>query len=149
MGSFTLLSLARCLTQNSGEASDHIQQTEVDELDIGTLLPTSARNEILLTTNEALKNAEAQSNQPSQRGLQNFVGLVAQLPVVGSGFADEARDLQTQSQQQDQENQRMRASGGIGPSSYTVPGLTGDLDPVKVAGQIYPILVWRDRLVKV
>lgn len=43
----------------------------------------------------------------------------------------------------------MRASGGAGASTYTVPGFSGEMDPVKVAGQIYPILVWRDRLVKV
>jgi hypothetical protein len=114
-----------------GEASDHISQTEVDEMDI------------------ALKNAESLSTRPDQRGMQNFVGLVAQIPGVGGGFADQARDLQEQSQRQGYENERSRAAVNDGNSNFAIPGLSADLDPVKVAAQIYPILVWRDRLVKV
>jgi hypothetical protein len=100
----------------------------------------------------ALKNAEVQANNPGQRGLQDFVGLVAQIPGVGGGFANEARDLQAQSQRQVFENERSRAiepGQGGDLSRFSIPGVAADLDPEKVAAQIYPILVWRDRLVKV
>jgi hypothetical protein len=93
----------------------------------------------------ALKNASEQSGSGGQRGLQNFVGLVGQIPGVGGGFADQARTLQAQSEAQQYQNDKMRATaaqnvvaGFRGPG---IPGMSPDLDPVKVAAQIYPILV--------
>ena len=93
----------------------------------------------------ALKNASEQTGSGGQRGLQNFVGLVGQIPGVGGGFADQARTLQAQSEAQQRQNDRIRASASEsavarfqGPG---IPGMSPDLDPVKIAAQIYPILV--------
>lgn len=93
----------------------------------------------------ALKNASEQSGSGGQRGLQNFVGLVSQIPGVGGGFADQARTLQAQSEAQQQENDKMRASAAqnavAGFQGHGIPGLSPNLDPVKVAEKIYPIMV--------
>src|ERR1700728_4132663 len=110
-----------------GEATDHFTQTEVEELDL------------------ALKNASEQSGSGGQRGLQNFVGLVSQIPGVGGGFADQARTLQSQSEAQQHENDKMKASAVqnavAGFQGHGVPGMSPDIDPVKVAAKIYPIMV--------
>ncbi|KAK4042733.1 heterokaryon incompatibility Het-C [Parachaetomium inaequale] len=116
-----------------GEATDHFTQSEVDEIDI------------------ALKNAE-QANRPSdgQRGFfgsgsgggSDFISLLGQLPGVGDGFASQARDLKAASAAQEQEN--ARAAG----NTNLVPGMSPNFDPVKVSGQIYPILQFRDRIVR-
>jgi hypothetical protein len=110
-----------------GEATDHFTQTEVEELDM------------------ALKNASEQSSSGGQRGLQNFVSLVGQIPGVGSGLADQARTLQAQSEAQQYQNDKIRATAAqntvAGFQGPGIPGMSPDLDPVKVAAQIYPILV--------
>jgi hypothetical protein len=126
-----------------GEATDHFQQTEVEEMDI------------------ALKNAE-QAQSGGQRGLfgggQDFVNLISQVPGMGGGLADQARDLQSRSAAQEYENSTSRASVNTqfmgppgstgGPAGPGVPGMSSDFDPVKTAKQIYPILEFRDRVVK-
>ncbi|PHH60961.1 hypothetical protein CDD81_1018 [Ophiocordyceps australis] len=120
-----------------GEATDHFTQSEVDEVDI------------------ALKNAEAQRSGggSSSRGLfdgsssgsGDFISLISNLPDVGSGFAQEARNLKAVSEAQEMDNQsRSRA----GENVNVVPGMSPSFDPVKVAGQIYPILEFRDKIVK-
>lgn len=126
-----------------GEASDHFTQTEVDEVDI------------------ALKNAEkgtggTRGGGNGSRGLLgiggsggsgDFISLVSKLPGVGDGFASQARGLKAQSDAQERENQaRARASDGTNPN--VVPGMSPDFDPVKTAGRIYPILQFRDKIVK-
>lgn len=130
-----------------GEATDTFTQTEVDEVDV------------------ALKNAEKGTSSSSNRGggdnsrgflgiggssskgAGDFISLVAKLPGVGDGFASQAKDLQAQSDAQERENeQRSRASGGTNPN--VVPGMSPDFDPVKTAGRIYPILQFRDKIVK-
>jgi hypothetical protein len=92
-----------------------------------------------------LKYASEQSGSGGQRGLQNFVGLVGQIPGVGGGFADQARNLQAKSEAQQYENDKMRASAAqdavAGFQGHGIPGLSPNLDPVKVAMQIYPIMV--------
>jgi hypothetical protein len=106
-----------------GEANDHFTQTEVNELD------------------SALKNAE--SGASGQRGMQSFVGLVSQIPGLGGGLADQARALQAESQAQELENEKLRAgvnrSHQAGLQSPRIAGISPDIDPVKVAAQIYPI----------
>jgi|HubBroStandDraft_4_1064222.scaffolds.fasta_scaffold504110_1 hypothetical protein len=106
-----------------GEANDHFTQTEVDELDL------------------ALKNAE--SGADSQRGMQNFVGLISQIPGLGGGLADQARALQAESRAQEHENEKLRVGANqspqAGPQSSRIAGLSQDIDPIKVAAQIYPI----------
>ncbi|KAH8812021.1 heterokaryon incompatibility protein Het-C-domain-containing protein [Xylogone sp. PMI_703] len=124
-----------------GEATDHFAQTEVEEMDI------------------ALKNAE-QSQNSGQRGFgaQNFMGLLGQVPGLGGGLADTARSLQAQAADQEHRNAMTRDNpqtsfnappGSVGgPPGPGIPGMSPDLDPVKVAKQIYPILEFRDRVVK-
>jgi Heterokaryon incompatibility protein Het-C len=102
-----------------------------------------------------LKNAEGtfRSGGDVTRGFfgpgpagQDFVTLVAQLPSIGDGFAAQARNLQAASHAQEQENQRMETHerGNVN----IIPGMSPNLDPVKVARQIYPILEFRDKIVK-
>lgn len=130
-----------------GEATDTFTQTEVEEVDI------------------ALKNAEKGSGSSSSdtrgggdgtrgflglggsssKGAADFISSIAKLPVVGDGLASQARDLKSQSDAQEREN-LSRASGGSNPN--VVPGMSPDFDPVKTAGRIYPILQFRDKIVK-
>jgi hypothetical protein len=126
-----------------GEATDHFQQTEVEEMDV------------------ALKNAE-QAQSGGQRGIfgggQDFVNLISQVPGMGGGLADTARDLQSRSAAQEYENATGRANVNTqfmgppgstgGPAGPGVPGMSPNFDPVKTAKQIYPILEFRDRVVK-
>ncbi|RDL39719.1 putative heterokaryon incompatibility Het-C protein [Venustampulla echinocandica] len=129
-----------------GEATDHFTQTEVEEMDL------------------ALKGAEqSQSRADGQRGfgsVQDFAGLLSQVPGAGSGLAQTARDLQTQSAAQEYENATARADAQVntqfqappgsstGPPGPGVPGMSADFDPVKTAKKIYPILEFRDKVVK-
>lgn len=121
-----------------GEANDHFTQSEVDEVDV------------------ALKNAEGARSGPvatGDRGLfdgsgpTDFISLLSKLPDVGTGFASEARDLKEASEAQERENrqnqQRTRAD-----NANVVPGMSPDFDPVKTAKRIYPILMFRDKIVK-
>ncbi|KAL1837160.1 hypothetical protein VTJ49DRAFT_4190 [Mycothermus thermophilus] len=120
-----------------GEATDHFTQSEVDEIDI------------------ALKAAEQANKADGQRGLfgssssssgsGDFISLLTQMPGVGDGFAAEARSLQARSAAQEQENIRSSSSG---QNANVVPGMSPNFDPVKVAGQIYPILAFRDKIVR-
>lgn len=130
-----------------GEASDHFTQSEVDEVDI------------------ALKNAEGTKSGGNggsgERSLfggflgisstpTDFVGLVSKLPGVGDGFASQARDLQANSEAQERQNRSYQGTRGdlSRDNANQVPGMSPNFDPVKVAGQIYPILEFRDKVVK-
>jgi hypothetical protein len=124
-----------------GEANDHFTQTEVDEMDL------------------ALKGAEQSQLTSGERGLfgnsQDFASLLSQVPGLGGGLAESARDLQAQSAAQEYENRTSRAadtsfSGGSsgGPAGPGVPGMSANFDPVETAKKIYPILEFRDRIVK-
>ncbi|KAK0612846.1 heterokaryon incompatibility protein Het-C-domain-containing protein [Bombardia bombarda] len=118
-----------------GEATDHFTQSEVDEMNV------------------ALKNAEqlTKGGGSSDRGFfgssgsggQDFISLVGQLPGIGDGFASQARDLSARSAAQEQEN-NSRGAGNVN----VVPGMSENFDPVKVVGQIYPILEFRDKIVR-
>ena len=120
-----------------GEATDHFTQSEVDEVDV------------------ALKNAEgARSGTIStggDRGLfdgsssTDFVSLLSKLPGVGQGFAAEAQDLREASEAQERENAQNATRAG---NVNIVPGMSADFDPVKTAKRIYPILLFRDKIVK-
>ena len=129
------------------EATDHFTQSEVDEM------------------NTALKNAQAASKRSggggggTDRGLfgpgpagQDFISLVGQLPGIGDGFASQARSLKAASEQQEVANRGQqdlsRASGAKPTNANVVPGMSPDFDPVKVAKQIYPILEFRDKIVR-
>jgi hypothetical protein len=104
------------------------QISEVDELDI------------------ALKTAQDQSGSGSQHILHSITSLLSSVPGVGGNFASQARSLQEDSDAQAYLNQQSRAVGD--DSRFALPGLPPDLDPIKVAAQIYPILEFRDSVVK-
>lgn len=132
-----------------GEANDHFTQSEVDQLDV------------------ALKNCENSSGpsgggSSSSRGLgsalfgggssssgaADFVSLIAQLPGVGGGLASEANDLKRASREQEQRNHQSGGYSGTRANVNIVPGMSENFDPVKVSKQVYPILAFRDRIVK-
>ncbi|KAM0463652.1 hypothetical protein ACHAO4_000370 [Trichoderma viride] len=119
-----------------GEANDHFTQSEVDEVDI------------------ALLNAGGAGGSGSggaSRGLlgigapRDFISLIAKIPGDGAGFAAQARELKAMSEAQEQENEvRSRSEG----NTNVIPGMSENFDPVKTAKRIYPILQFRDRIVK-
>lgn len=139
-----------------GEATDHFAQTEVEEM------------------NKALGDAQAQSERPSGdvgRGFRvsggdvsNLTGLLSQVPGAG-GLCQQAEQLQVQADAQERQNSGDvdRASnsygGNVPPSFAGPPGAPGGppgpgipgwetFDPIKTAAQIYPILEFRDKVVK-
>jgi hypothetical protein len=126
-----------------GEATDHFTQTEVEEMDL------------------ALKGAEqAQSGGGSSGfGVQNFTNLLSQVPGMGGNLAATARDLQETSAQQQYQNRSATRDpiktsfmgppgSSTGPPGPGVPGMSPDFDPVATAKKIYPILEFRDKVVR-
>lgn len=127
-----------------GEATDHFTQTEVEEMDL------------------ALKGAEqAQSGNSGNRGLfgsggggPEIISLLAKVPGQGSGLAATARDLQAQSVAQANVFAREKADSNSfaappqGGNTNQVPGMSESFDPIATAKKIYPILEFRDRVVK-
>ncbi|KAI4161292.1 MAG: hypothetical protein LQ342_004959 [Letrouitia transgressa] len=141
-----------------GEATDHFAQTEIDQMDI------------------ALGDAQMQS-KPSggkksgglgggETQLSSMTNLLSQVPGAGN-LCQQAEYLQAQSDAQEQANAHNRASlpgppPGYGPNPHFaappgaqggppgpgVPGMSASFDPVKTASQIYPILEFRDKVVK-
>lgn len=117
-----------------GEANDHFTQSEVDEVDV------------------ALLNAGgAGGGGGASRGLlgvgapRDFISLIAKIPGDGAGFAAQARELKAMSDAQEQENEMRSRSEG---NTNVIPGVSPNFDPVKTAKRIYPILQFRDRIVK-
>ncbi|KAI1195267.1 heterokaryon incompatibility Het-C [Nemania serpens] len=129
-----------------GEANDHFTQSEVDQLDI------------------ALKNSQSSSgpasNTTGSRGLgsalfgggggdaTDFISLVGLLPGIGGGMASEASDLKRMAQDQERKNQQSSGYSGTRSNANIVPGMSESFDPVRVSKQIYPILAFRDKIVK-
>ncbi|KAF5024237.1 hypothetical protein F66182_3694 [Fusarium sp. NRRL 66182] len=131
-----------------GEASDHFTQSEVDEVDV------------------ALKNAEGATNRSAggsnRRSLlggflgtssstpSDFIGLISKLPGVGDGFASQARDLKASSEDQERRNRSYEQSRGdlTRDNANQVPGMSPNFDPVETSRKIYPILEFRDKIVK-
>lgn len=114
-----------------GEAQDKFSQTEVEELDI------------------ALGEAHEQQKKSKKPGQKSLLqDLLTQIPNMG-GFAGDADRLEAESNAKEMSNmhvspQGSRAAGG--PGSSAVPN-TG-FDPVKTARDIYPILEFRDKLMR-
>jgi hypothetical protein len=67
---------------------------------------------------------------------------------VGDGFAAQAKDLQAQSDAQERENRTRASNPAAHGNQNQVPGMSPDFDPVKTAARIYPILQFRDKIVK-
>jgi len=126
----------------SREATDHFTQSEVEELDI------------------ALKNAEQAKRSggggggDGSRGLfgsssgsgSDFISLLSQLPGTGDGFASEARNLEAVSAAKEEQNARSRDRDRANVN--VVPGMDPDFDPVDTVRKIYPILEFRDKVVR-
>ena len=104
----------------------------------------------------ALKEAEAQNKASGgDRGasgsgqLANMTDMLSSVPGAGD-LAQQARDLQAQSDAQEQETSlKFGAPPGSegGPPGPNIPGT--NIDPMKTMAKIYPILEFRDRVVKV
>ncbi|KAI1426329.1 heterokaryon incompatibility Het-C [Xylaria sp. FL1777] len=131
-----------------GEANDHFTQSEVDQLDV------------------ALKNSE-NSAGPSgggggggTRGFgsslfggggsggSDFISLIGSLPGIGGGMASEASDLKRMAQEQERRNEQSGVYSSTRSNANIVPGMSENFDPVKVSKQVYPILAFRDKIVK-
>ncbi|KAL8825221.1 MAG: hypothetical protein Q9191_004545, partial [Dirinaria sp. TL-2023a] len=130
-----------------GEAQDNFAQSEVEQME------------------KALGDAQAQSKQGgSSRGfggsqqLSSMTGLLGQVPGAGS-LIQEAGQLQAQSDAQAERNTRdaplsapptFDAPPGStgGPPGPGIPGLSADFNPQETARKIYPILEFRDKVVK-
>ena len=72
----------------------------------------------------------------SSSGSGDFISLVSQLPGVGDGYATQARSIKAASVARERDN------------ANAVPGMSPDFDPVKTVAQIYPILEFRDKIVR-
>ncbi|KAI2079580.1 hypothetical protein LOZ39_001080 [Ophidiomyces ophidiicola] len=122
-----------------GEATDHFTQSEIEG------------------ANNALGNAEANGSAGPLDGLSGMLGNV---PGMGDLIA-EAHQLQQQSQAQASQQQHS-ASRGFGHENYdepyeqyrasgdtssNAPGMAG-FDPQKTIEQIYPILAFRDKVIR-
>lgn len=102
-----------------GEATDHFSQTEVEEMDL------------------ALKGAEqAQAiGNSGERGLfggggNDFASIIGQVPGMGGGLAETARDLQQQSAAQEYENSTSRVTTSFQGPPGTEGGSAGPGVPV-------------------
>ncbi|KAI0389710.1 heterokaryon incompatibility Het-C [Xylariaceae sp. FL0594] len=154
-----------------GEANDHFTQSEVDQLDIalkncegssggvgggsgssGGGGGGSGSRGLLGDIGNALFGGGSGGNSGGGGG--DFISLVAALPGIGGGLASEANDLKRASQEQQQRNNfhggysTARATSTARANANIVPGMSEDFDPVKVSKQVYPILAFRDKIVK-
>lgn len=115
-----------------GEATDHFTQTEVNESEVEQL-------------NQTLQMAQKRSaGEDGQRSLDSFTSLLGQVPGLGGGLVSQARDLQAQSDQAEYEQQRTRAEGDPKLFGYDLQSL----DPQETIKKIYPILEFRDNIVR-
>jgi hypothetical protein len=149
-----------------GEATDHFAQTEVDELDVA------------LGNAQAQTRKKSSGGGSSARGLgdtgsqvQYMTSLLSQLPGVGRGLCEQAERLQEDADAQAFSNMNIgsgsrgfgdygssRASGDQnfaappgsagGPPGPGIPGLSLITDPQATIQKIYPILEFRDRVVR-
>lgn len=107
-------------------------------------------NTALLNAQQLTKGGGTGARGFGGGGGQDFISLVGQLPGIGGDFASQARNLRSMADAQEQEN--TRSFGGdmdrAGPNTNIIPGMSPNFDPVKVAAQIYPILEFRDKIVK-
>jgi hypothetical protein len=126
------------------EASDHFTQSEVDEMNAALQNAEQIANTNLGTTSNRgfLGISSSVFGGGGGGGGGDFISLISKLPGSGDGLAAQARNLKAASDAQEQEN--TRSSDNVN----TVPGMSPNFDPVKVARQIYPILEFRDNIVR-
>jgi hypothetical protein len=129
---------------------DHFTQSEVEQLDIA--LKEAQAHEATVGSRDFLGGSDG--------GASIMTGLLRQIPGAGS-LIQEAEALQQASQLQEREvstqssfsyQERRTDSfqappGSVGgPPGPGIPGM--NIDPKKVGAQIYPILEFRDKVVK-
>ncbi|KAL8940444.1 MAG: hypothetical protein Q9216_002814 [Gyalolechia sp. 2 TL-2023] len=140
-----------------GEATDHFAQTEIDQLDI-TLGDAQSQSK---------PSGGARGGSGGSSQLSSMTSLLSQMPGAGA-LCQQAEQLQAQSDAQEQANSAHRGpSSGPptgppvidttfsgppgsqgGPPGPGIPGMSASFDPIKTAAQIYPILEFRDKVVK-
>jgi hypothetical protein len=137
-----------------GEATDHITQSELDEM-----------NDTL-----GLAASSNKKSVGSPSAIDGLGDLLSKVPGTG-GLMDEAKRLQAMSDAQDAANHGSRGFGDDysserasaanqppsfqappgsvgGPPGPGIPGMDPNLDPQNVINKIYPILVFRDKVVR-
>jgi hypothetical protein len=136
-----------------GEATDHLTQSELDEM------------------NETLGMAAGGGKKsigggPSSSGCDALTDILSKVPGTG-GLIQEAVSLQQASEAQAAQNYSSRGFGGdysdsrAGPQTFQgppgsvggppgpgIPGMNPNMDPQAVIAKIYPILVFRDNVVR-
>ncbi|KAF4540457.1 Heterokaryon incompatibility protein [Lasiodiplodia theobromae] len=138
-----------------GEATDHFTQSNVDTSEIDEL-------------NLQLGNASGTSGKRSSGGsaggdVEALTSLLSKIPGTGS-LCKEAAELKASSDAQAAENARMSGAGygssradptfaappGSvgGPPGPGIPGMSPDFDPQSMVPKIYPILEFRDKVVR-
>lgn len=115
-----------------GELGDHTAQMEVNESEVEQL-------------GLSLKMAQEEgSGSTGARSLDSFTALLGQIPGAGTDLAEQARDLQAQSEQESYDAAMAQSREETAGSRIGV----ADIDPVATVKKIYPILVFRDRIVR-
>lgn len=130
-----------------GEATDHITQSEVDEVNTALLDATTG-------------GTGGKRSGESSSGLEGLVNVLGQVPGTGD-FVHEARRLQQESDNQAAINASSSGNRGYGNDAYDNSRAPGDQeriggisvptnvpDPAVVIQKIYPILLFRDRVVR-
>lgn len=126
-----------------GEATDHFTQTEVDEMDL------------------VLKNAEKIQDGDSRKSSlfgsgSDLIRLLKKVPGLGLDLSSTAKNLKSASEAKQLENtNRAGVMGGFqyAPENLFEPGdepsgPSSEADPMNIIKKIYPILEFRDKVVK-
>ncbi|WPH04493.1 heterokaryon incompatibility Het-C [Acrodontium crateriforme] len=150
-----------------GEANDHMTQTEVNESEVDQV------NAALSSAANA--NKRGMGGDPGSEA-SGFTSILSQIPGT-SGLVDQAVELQRDSDAQAAENERAGGGpygdsynsyggqyGGAsrdgnqtfdappgsqgGPPGPGIPGLNMNVDPAATIKKIYPILLFRDNVVR-
>lgn len=113
-----------------GEAQDKFSQTEVDELD------------------NVLGEAHEQQKKSERSGQKSVLqGLLQQIPNLG-GLSGDADRLEAQSNAKEMENMHIAPQKSRGPAGAGAVPPSAGFDPVKTARDIYPILEFRDKVMR-
>ena len=119
-----------------GEANDHVTQSEVDEMQA------------------ALNNANADGKRSGGGPANEVSGLTSLLEKVPGtgGLIQEAISLQAASDQQASANSAGTVGGARGfddgQSRAWTPAAVGNTDPQVIVAKIYPVLQFRDKVVR-
>jgi hypothetical protein len=130
-----------------GEANDHITQTEIDEVNTALIDAVSGNN----------SNTRGFNGRPDACG--GLIDALGKVPGTG-GLIGQARSLQASSDAQAEANARSgilndsstrdgfdAPPGSVGgPPGPDIPGTS--TDPATIIPKIYPILVFRDNVVR-